>query len=456
MNCPSLPTTGSGIAGPLLFAAVLVGLGLLLLLRGHRSGVAAAVMLVVGAAGVITFAPSRAADAACPAATSTTLATTTTAPAASTTTTAVPTTDVSGSATSIPGATSTTSTTPSTPTTTVPATTTTMPTTTTTPPFTISDLSPLITAPTSVGVGGDEFSVQINNVGSADTTGPIVFVLSINPAANFDMAFDPATTSVTVNGTVTPVSNSSWTAVVDATANTITFTAAPGFVIPAGASSTVGLSIAMNPGNIADPANITATVTDGGGETNTANNTHIVAIDAEPVPLVCPTGILPAVVNGGAVSTTFPVLGNVAGAVTFGSPFALDTSAVDPAIYGTSFGITPVSTSITTSTTPTPTTYTSSTGLPSGTGTVGGVTASPGAPIWSNIALPNGTYTAGSGPRRFVTASISYSLTFTSPTSGEVINCAYTLAWTVNGNPTGTVVIGAANMAFNGSVTPLP
>ncbi len=236
VDCP-LPRTGSSTLVLVLLALALLGGGILLLRMARRlgfgGGVAVIVVLSVGAALTVSNA-SRADAASCPSsevAPSTAAQVTSTTAAATTTTTA--------------GAT-----------------------TTTTAPVPVPDLMPTIDGP-RVGFSG-RYTITITNVGSAPTTGPMTFSLTL--------AILEGPGPLIPSVVIAP----DWTSVIDSSG--VTFTSVGGLVIAPGATSVVSLLVEWR---VDAPGTWQGTVTlptGIGGETNGTNNTDSITVVIPPPP----------------------------------------------------------------------------------------------------------------------------------------------------------------------------
>ena len=125
---------------------------------------------------------------------------------------------------------------------------------------------------TQIAAGGTvQEVIGIRNVGTVATSGQIVFtVTNYSPITGLSAASNNAA-SVTIGFTTYTLSNANWTIV--SNASSLTFTSNAGFVINAGATAFVGVTIsraAGSNGSVTHSATITPGT--GGGETPTNNN----------------------------------------------------------------------------------------------------------------------------------------------------------------------------------------
>jgi LPXTG-motif cell wall-anchored protein len=246
VNC-QLPVTGANISMLVTLGLLLVATGIVSLLivrrRGVGRGAAIVIALAVGTT-ALTFSEAPRADAnSCPP----TAPAVALAPAATTTTTAPVTT------------TSTTTTVP--------------PTTTTTTTAPVPDLTPSITGPTTLlpGVRGS-YTFQIDNVGSAPTSGTMTFTLSFT--------IDSGVSTISA----APLASSDWT-FVGSSGGDLMYQSDLSFTIAAGAVSTGTFGVTWQDLATSGSFTIATTLPTGiGGETNAANNTASLTVVVPPLP----------------------------------------------------------------------------------------------------------------------------------------------------------------------------
>lgn len=187
---------------------------------------------------------------------------------------------------------------------------------------------------------------------------------------------------------------------------------------------------------------------------------------ASTTPLACPLEVLPAVVNAQLDPSDWHVF-NARSWWTIGSQyFGIDTSLVDPAVYGSTYQFTLLGgTQIMMSNGGGGTAPWYGVGSVF-TGTVGTVTPLPAVDQTIgniNVLVVPDVYDPNSNVDVSFDAADAYTpqtvqftaeLTFTSPTTGETINCIHTFTFNITGTFTGGLVVnGHGHLQLTGTIS---